>query len=324
MKDFDTKFADFPDYIVKITAEIWEGRGLATLHDYYSPDVIMRAPGGIIQGNRAVIVNTMESLAEVPNRQLLAEDVIWSEHPEHGYLSSHRVLSFGRHTAHGRMGAPTGKDFVVRAVADCAAKGNVIYDEWLTRDDSGLALQLGLDPVEKARDAIMEEGGPETAHLPFHPSRDIEGGYKGRGNDNANGQRLADILTRMMDADFAVIRQEYDRAARTEHPGLRTGWSWEFPEAQWMALRASFPDAEFKIEHQIGREDPQMPPRAAVRWSLTGKHEGYGAYGKPTGAEVHVMGFTHAEFGPGGVRREWTVYDEVIIWKQILLHTGAV
>ena len=324
MKDFDPKFADFPDYIVKITEEIWEGRGFATLYDYYAPDVIMRGPGGIIQGNKAVITNTMESIAEVPNRQLLAEDVIWSEHPEHGYLSSHRVLSFGRHTAQGRMGPPTGKDFVVRAIADCAAKSNVIYDEWLTRDDSGLALQLGLDPVQKARDGIADEGGPEKASLPYHPARDVEGLYKGRGNDNEWGARLGDILTRMMDADFTVIRKEYDRAARTEHPGLRVGWSWEFAEAEWMGLRAAFPDAEFRIEHQIGREDPQMAPRAAIRWSLTGTHAGYGAYGRPTGAEVHVMGFTHAEFGPGGLRREWTVFDEIVIWKQILLHTGAV
>ena len=283
----------------------------------------MRAPGGIIQGNVAVIHNTMESLAEVPNRNLLAEDVIWSEHPEHGYLSSHRVQSFGRHTGRGRMGEPTGRDFVVRAVADCAAKENVIYDEWLTRDNSGLALQFGLDPVEQARREIRDAGGPDSAPASFHPSRDVEGRYKGRGNDDEWGQRLADIMTRMMEDDFTVIRAEYDRAARIEHPGGREGWSFGFAEADWLALRASFPSAEFRIEHQIGRADPHMPPRAAVRWSLLGKHEGYGFFGKPTCAEVYVMGFTHAEFGPKGLRREWTVYDEIEIWRQILLHTGA-
>ena len=283
----------------------------------------MRAPGGIIQGNVAVIHNTMESLAEVPNRNLLAEDVIWSEHPEHGYLSSHRVQSFGRHTGRGRMGEPTGRDFVVRAVADCAAKENVIYDEWLTRDNSGLALQFGLDPVEQARREIRDAGGPDSAPASFHPSRDVEGRYKGRGNDDEWGQRLSDIMTRMMEDDFTVIRAEYDRAARIEHPGGREGWSFGFAEADWLALRASFPSAEFRIEHQIGRADPHMPPRAAVRWSLLGKHEGYGFFGKPTGAEVYVMGFTHAEFGPKGLRREWTVYDEIEIWRQILLHTGA-
>ena len=33
MKGFDPKWKDFPDYILGITAEIWEGRGIATLHE---------------------------------------------------------------------------------------------------------------------------------------------------------------------------------------------------------------------------------------------------------------------------------------------------
>ena len=32
MKGFDPKFADFPDYILKITQVIWEDRGIATLN----------------------------------------------------------------------------------------------------------------------------------------------------------------------------------------------------------------------------------------------------------------------------------------------------
>ena len=65
-----------------------------------------------------------------------------------------------------------------------------------------------------------------------------------------------------------------------------------------------------------------MPPRAAVRWSLHGKHSGWGRFGKPTGAEVYIMGISHAEFGPRGLRREWTLYDETAIWMQILAHQG--
>jgi len=90
----------------------------------------------------------------------------------------------------------------------------------------------------------------------------------------------------------------------------------------WTKLRAAFPSATFSIDHQIGREDPLMPPRAAIRWSLTGKHDGWGAFGKPTGAEVHVMGASHVEFGPWGIRREYTLYDETSIWKQIAMKTG--
>jgi hypothetical protein len=66
-----------------------------------------------------------------------------------------------------------------------------------------------------------------------------------------------------------------------------------------------------------------MPPRAAIRWSLHGRHEGWGCFGKPTGAEIYLLGISHAEFGPRGIRRECTLFDETAIWKQILLHSGA-
>jgi hypothetical protein len=52
---------------------------------------------------------------------------------------------------------------------------------------------------------------------------------------------------------------------------------------------------------------------------LSGRHEGWGRFGKPTGANVYVMGVSHAEFGPRGLRREITLFDEIEIWKQVLL-----
>ena len=92
--------------------------------------------------------------------------------------------------------------------------------------------------------------------------------------------------------------------------------------AFWAMLRSSFPQARFRVEHTIGRVDDFMPPRAAIRWTLEGRHEGWGAFGRPTGAEVYVMGISHAEFGPRGIRREYALFDEVAVWKQILLQTA--
>jgi hypothetical protein len=89
-----------------------------------------------------------------------------------------------------------------------------------------------------------------------------------------------------------------------------------------LGLRASFPSAEFRIDHQIGNEDAMLGPRAAIRWSLHGKHDGWGRFGPPSGAEVYVMGFSHADFGPWGLRSETVVLDTVAIWKQILMHKG--
>ena len=325
MIGFSPEFRDLPDYILKITREIWEDRGLTTLNRYYGPEIVMRMPLGMVRGNAGVIDGTLATLAETPDRQLLGEDVIWCEDPAAPgrYLSSHRLVTSGTHTGHGAFGPPTGRRFEIRVIADCAAKADVIDDEWLIRDAGGIARQLGLDPAEVARDQIAAQGGPLACVRPFHPSHDVQGPYAGRGNDSEWGARLAGILRAIMDKDIAVIRREYDRAARVEHWGARGGWSWDFAETDWMRLRSSFPSAAFEIHHVMGRADPGQPVRAAVRWSLTGTHGGTGHFGAPTGAEVHVMGITHAEWGAWGLRREFTLIDEIAIWKQIHLHTGA-
>lgn len=331
MQGFDPKWRDFPDYILGITREIWEGRGLASLTQYYGRDIVVRMPGGISFGNQDVIAATMATLSEFPDRRLLGEDVIWSGSPETGMLSSHRILSTATHTGDGAFGPATGTALRYRVIAECHAKDNVIDDEWLIRDNGAIARQMGGTPRGFARDQIAREGGPDMCIRPFTPDVDRTGPYTGRGNANEWGARLADMITRIMGADFAAITQTYDRAASLFYPGGNETCSPDGAGRFWMGLRAAFPSAAFDIHHVIGREDSLMPPRAALRWSLTGKHDGWGAFGPPTGAQVHVMGATHAEFGPWGgtdgrhgwgVRREYTLFDEIAIWKQIVLHTG--
>lgn len=322
MKGFDPKFKDFPDYIIGITKEIWEDRGIATLHQYYSEDIVVRSPASVVIGNQNVIGATMATLAEFPDRTLLGEDVIWSGSPEEGMLSSHRLLSTATHAHDGIYGKATGKKLVYRILADCHAIGNQINDEWLIRDQGAIVRQLGWDPKAYAADLIEKEGGPEDCVKPLSPETDQPGPYTGSGNDNAWGEKYADILSRIMAADMAAIPMEYDRAVQVEYPGGFTGHSHGDVDHFWMGLRASFPDAVFRIDHQIGREDTMMPPRAALRWSLTGKHAGWGVFGPPTGADVYVLGICQAEFGPWGLRREYVIYDETSIWKQILLQTG--
>lgn len=322
MRGFSNQFEDLPDYILKITKEIWEDRGLATLNHYYAENIPMRFPSGLVRGNQSVINGTMATLAEFPDRELLGEDVIWSGNEDEGFLSSHRILTTGTHLGHGGFGKPTGKRFCIRTLADCAAKENAIYDEWLIRDVSGIVKQLGKDVKKFARKMIAREGGPENCIKPFTPDHDVDGGYHSRGNENEWGQKLADILTRIMEKDFAVIPAAYDRACHVFHPGDTHRLSHQGADRSWLPLRSSFPSAKFEIHHMIGREDPMMPPRAALRWSLHGKHDGYGLFGAPSGAKVYVMGMTHAEFGPYGLRHEFTLFDEVAIWKQILMHQG--
>ncbi|MEL7116350.1 MAG: nuclear transport factor 2 family protein [Pseudomonadota bacterium] len=319
MHGFSNKFKDFPDYILGITQEIWEERGLGLkMRDYYHKDVVIRTPAGIAFGEPGMTAATMATLVEFPDRALLGEDVIWSGTPDEGMLSSHRIYTTGTHLGDGLFGKATGKRFGIHVIADCYAHANQISDEWLIRDNGGIVRQLGMEPRDWAQAQI--DAGDDN--MPFTPAVDQDGPYLGRGNDNAWGQKLADLLTRIMNAELSVIPAEWDRAAVLSYAGAVQGHSWGDADRFWLTLRSAFPSAEFKIHHVIGRDDPLMPPRAAVRWSLTGKHDGHGVFGPPTGAEVHVMGATHAEFGPWGLRREVSLYDETAVWKQILLQKG--
>ena len=323
MKGFNPKFNNFPDYINGITYEIWEEEsGVEKLHEYYASDVVMRTPSSIIIGNEGVIAATEATLIEFPDRKLIGEDVIWSGSPEEGMLSSHRIVSTATHLGDGQFGKATGKKLTYRVIADCHAINNQINDEWLTRDRGSMVLQMGWTPENFARKEIDLEGGPDNCLRPFSPSIDQAGPYRGKGNKNEWGERYSDVLNRIMSSDMSIIRQEYDRACQLEYPSGFTGHSYGEAEAFWMGLRSSFPSASFEIQHQIGREDSLMPPRAAVRWSLKGKHDGLGLFGEPTGAELYLMGISHAEFGPWGLRREYVVFDETAIWKQIILTTG--
>jgi hypothetical protein len=194
MKGFDPKFSDFTDYILGITREIWEERGLATLHDYYAQDIVVRSPGSVVVGNQDVIAATMATLAEFPDRQLLGEDVIWSGTPEEGMLSSHRILTTATHSGDGVYGPASGKKLVYRVIADCHAKNNVIDDEWLIRDQGAIVRQMGWDPKDYARMLIQNEGGLESCVRPLSPSNDKPGPYFGRGNDSEWGAKYADVL----------------------------------------------------------------------------------------------------------------------------------
>ena len=71
MKGFDPRFTDLPDYILKCTAQIWEGGDIAALDWHYGDDLIVRTPAGISRGNAAGKANTMATLSEFPDRQLL-------------------------------------------------------------------------------------------------------------------------------------------------------------------------------------------------------------------------------------------------------------
>jgi hypothetical protein len=81
------------------------------------------------------------------------------------------------------------------------------------------------------------------------------------------------FLSRIMVADLAAISKEYDSAVQLEFPGGSPGTAPARPTGSG-STQGLLPLASFEILHQMGRDDTDFAPRAAIRWSSTGKHEG--------------------------------------------------
>ena len=323
MKGFDSKFKDLPDYILKITYQIWENKDVGSIMQYYAENIPVRSPSGVIYGPEAVVKATKATQQEFPDRQLLGEDVIWIGNEENGFLSSHRILSKATHQNDVTYGPATGKKIVYRVIADCACRNNQVYDEWLVRDQGAIIRQIGLDPKMYAANLMQTEGGEEKCSIPFNENTPLGGDYISPAISNDNmGTRYADILKSIMNKDIGSVENNYDRAIQQEQPGGRTAHGTEEISKFWKILLSAFPDAKFTIEHISFTEEKDQPKKAAVRWSLIGKHDGNGIFGTPSGSNVYIMGINHAEFGPRGIKNEWVLFDETMIWKQILMKTG--
>jgi predicted ester cyclase len=322
MKGFDKKYKNFPDYILKITKQIWEGKDVDSIGEFYTDNIPVRSPFGITYGNKPVIEATYNTLKEFPNRQLLGEDVIWNGNDDKGYHSSHRILSKGTHLGDGFYGKPTGKDIYYRVIADCACKDNQVYDEWIVRDQGAMVRQIGYTPKEFAQIMIDKEGGLEKAKKLFDKN-DIKPSdyYPINVEKSSPGENYSKILSKVFEEGYDF--KDYNRASNIYWPGNKLGHGREDISKFWNSLKDIFTDIKFTIEHVGYLDESNKNPRASIRWFLEGMHSNDSEdYGKKTNSKLFIMGINHVELNQDGVIREWVLFDEVAIWKQILMNNN--
>ena len=324
MKGFNNKFENLPDYILKITHQIWEEKDVNSIMEYYAENIPVRSPMGIIYGPNTVVDATNATLDEFPDRQLLGEDVIWIGNEDEGFLSSHRILSKATHVKDGLYGKATNKKLVYRVIADCACKNNQVYDEWLVRDQGAIVRQLEIDPKKYAAILIKQEGGIKNCIKPFDKNSSQETSYAPPILSKNNiADQYAENLENILNINSkSTIEKNYDRSVQQFQPGGFVRYGIDDVTNFWQNLRQSFPDALFRIEHKSFTVEENQPKKVAIRWSLVGKHSGNGIFGQASNSEIYIMGINHAEIGPRGIKNEWVLFDETAIWKQILIKTG--
>jgi SnoaL-like polyketide cyclase len=316
-------YASVPDFIYGITKEIWEDRGIGgALRKYYAADILLRAATGFTNNNDSVTAQTLQTLHQFPNRQLIGEDVIWTGFEDGSFFSSHRSISVMTHTGNGVLGHAQGQNVRSRVIADCWVVNQVVMEEWLVRDQAAFANCLGLEPCQLARDLVDRElrsGAPISF---FVPAQDRPGRFQPTLQSDATIDRVVTGLNRIWnDKETAVIRELYFHGAALHAPGGGVFYGHSDIDVFVLGYLASFPDAVFRVESARINRDSERPVRVALRWSLTGTHGGFGHFGEPTGAPIYVMGMSHLHITQGLITAEYLLTDEVAIFKQIFAHT---
>jgi len=120
MEGFDPIYTDIVDYIVRCTHKIWDERDVGLIYSHYTHNIVLYSSMGTIYNREDVVRDTIQRLASFPERRGLASSVIWNGDDNRGFYTSHLVTGSGRHSQHGHLGAPTGRAFTTRTVADCA------------------------------------------------------------------------------------------------------------------------------------------------------------------------------------------------------------
>jgi predicted ester cyclase len=322
MQGFDPKFADFVDYILGITHEIWEEKAIGKLYDYYANTVQIHTSDGTIYGREAVFASTIATLAAYPDRRLYGDEVIWSGDDVQGFYSSHRLTHTGTNRGWSSYGPPTRRKINYRAIADCFCKQNMVIEEWLVRDELTLVRQLGLDPVATAKemarraaenvpqmiiDSDVERGIgqlPPPA-LPASPSFEPENFIRRTLHEVWNWRLLN------------KVRHYFAETVTLESASMRRLSGHNDYQAYVLSLLAPFPDLALTVEHFCFIGDESSGYRTATRWRMRGTHSGYGIYGKPGGQQINILGISHHLIHDGKIQREWTLFDEFALLKQI-------
>jgi predicted ester cyclase len=324
---FDPEYADIVDYILRCTHRIWEQKDVGLIATHYGSDIVVHMMTGPTLGMEGVIAGTARTLSAFPDRTLTGEAVIWSDEGEGSYLSSHRITSSATNLGASELGPATGKRITFTTIADCLCKANLIIEEWLVRDYSHMALQLGYHPRAVARlhaeaDKAKGQGRADWRQTNMQAILDApRSNWTDRAIPDAASEPdafAAAIFDQIIaHRRFGRVREVYSPAARWSGPGGRRLFGWGEITGWYTAIIGSFGDARINVDHIAHVPAAGGALDIAVRWSLTGTHDGVALYGPATGERIYILGVTHWRVVEGRIAEEVTVFDEVALMRQM-------
>ena len=323
MPGFDSQYRDFVHYIMKITHNIWEEKGIGIIYDTYHNNCIMHAGSINIVGIKEVISGTLQTLYGFPDRRLIGQNVIWSPLGKNGFLSSHRVMSTATNLNDSGFGKATGRKVSFRTTIDCAVEENRIYEEWLVRDNLWIAIQLGLDVESLAKkmaytmlskqnsDAQDNYGLPEAMQGQLKPEI-----YTAK--DDSIGEFMLEMVSRINNYKYKKKEKKFYHDNAVVHFICNNDVVGHNEiQGMYISLYASIPNASFEVDRVTVNQRVQDDGfDVAIRYRIRGLNEGIGLFGQPSGKMLELLGINHYHVVNNKIKEEWVTFDGLDVLRQ--------
>lgn len=325
MRNFDSAYVNIVDYIVRITHRIWEEKDIGYIYDTYSHDCAVWDDHGLHYGRDKIVADTIQMNNAFPDIRIVADEVIWAGDDGVGFHTSHRTRIFGTNTGYSRYGEPTGRRVQFWCLANCVARDNEIFHEYVVYDTVALLQQLGFNPSEVARRLV--EAGVE---------RELPANFLGGEPKRMKGQaKPPSIAIPRLPADdpgafaraalhmiwnrrnLAAIATVYSPHVLVQATAGRVYHGTGQLQSFILSMLAMFPDLFLSVDDVYWMGNTAQGVLVAIRWSITGTHSGPGRYGPPSGKQVHIWGITHWVVDGNQVQKEWLMFNEFGLLLQL-------
>ncbi|GHP05394.1 hypothetical protein PPROV_000414500 [Pycnococcus provasolii] len=249
-----------------------------------------RGVGSLTKGAEEVTEATNITLEAFPDRTLFPLGLVWGRDSSNKYHSSHLISSRLTHKGATEHGPPTGRRARILTIAHCVIDNEVIVEEWLVRDNYTLAVQLGCDPHDLARQRAQKPAqkrlvqwlAAEYARVvdDSSVSTAIDGLVHEGGGGGAS--RICAQLHEMWNAGSTadsskLVTNLFHKHAFVRAPAGRELVGHEDLEEYYASWFAAFPNARWRIDFATNACSLNGPTAVgswlAVRWTMAGEHD---------------------------------------------------
>lgn len=324
---YEPVYRDFVDYIMRCTHRIWEEKNIGLCRSHYSDDCTMHTLAGPAVGAENVVQGTIGSLGYSSDRQVIGQDVVWSDDGDGILHSSHRINGQMTHMGDDAMLGPASfRGTGATTIADCACRANRIVEEWLVRDNWRAVAQVGGDPWSVAQVQAAADREGDSARHAWRAAAIAAvraGADVAIAGDSPAALPAAMLISAFRNDLFGDAAAALSPVAEVRWPSMRRGYGRGYWIGCATQLRAVLHETALTIDHVAARPLPHGDIAVAVRWSLAGRHAGSGVWGPPTERDLLVMAISHYRLRGGAIVEDVTVFDELAVLRQVAGGLGA-